>query len=328
MTTKRPRSPAKVLSLSDGSTIREADVTPDMARQWLSPEKSAPNRSLSEGTISTYSYSLREGRWGLYTVIFDRKGKMLDGQHHLEAIARTGITARMTLRENCSEASLTFIDMGRPRSTADAMRIATGDLFTRQKVAMARAAVAMGAQTDNRSSLDLIEKYLADLGKEHVSAICEHRIRLSRAWLFALVYVRPIDPALIDDVLRRLATNDAVFNEGPFYKARTATMSSMLRMRDRPEIKASSNRLAHIVFRGLQALKEGEELAFLTTDSSGFAWVNAQRTERGLLTVIEMLPATYPKPKTSRPTRDMIERRATSRRTRSTTPSLSSPNAP
>lgn len=311
--TKQAKEAAAPFTTSTGFTIREVEVTPDIARQWLSPKTAAPNRSLAEGTVSAYSYSLQEGRWPLFSVMFDRKGKMRDGQHHLEAIVRTGINARMLVFENCPEAQLRFVDMGRARSTADAIRIATGDPHTATKVAMARVAVTMGAQTDNRVTRDLIETYLKDLGKEHVAAICELRVRLSAPWIFALVYARPLDPILIDEVFARITKDDVAF-EGDHGPARTTTLRALLRLRTRSKI--TSLRLAHIVLRGLQALHEGEALAHLTEDSSGLAWANGKRTERGLPTVAEMLPATYPKPKSHARTRGMVER-ATTHRSRS-----------
>lgn len=124
------------------------DVTPEIASEWLS--RNQGNRSLREGLVRAFARELNAGMWALthQGVAFDQRGILLDGQHRLEAIVRTGKTVRMLatfgLPEKVDGMDLftrDAIDRGQGRTVADQLRLQHG-IAQAPAVAMISASLA------------------------------------------------------------------------------------------------------------------------------------------------------------------------------------------
>lgn len=68
------------------------DITPAMAARWLNA--GGPNRKKSAPHIRRLAHKMADGRWitNGQTISFDIDGKLIDGQHRLEAIVLSGVT--------------------------------------------------------------------------------------------------------------------------------------------------------------------------------------------------------------------------------------------
>lgn len=66
-------------------------VTPEIAMQWL--EKNTKNRCLKPRQVDVLAKEIQEGRWCLNAlpIIFAQTGELIDGQHRLHAVIKTGI---------------------------------------------------------------------------------------------------------------------------------------------------------------------------------------------------------------------------------------------
>jgi hypothetical protein len=119
-------------------------VTPDMARNWL--EKNGNNRNVREHKVRKFCEDLKHGRFKLthQGIAFGKDGELIDGQHRLMAIARTGIGALMMVTTGLTDDTVLCIDRGSPRAIHDNARM-LGFEVSQTSVSVAFAAMACPA---------------------------------------------------------------------------------------------------------------------------------------------------------------------------------------
>lgn len=109
------------------------NVTPARAKEWL--ENNFVNRPLVEDVVISYARDMVNGEWvethqGL---AFNDKDELIDGQHRLHSIVRSGVTVRMMVTfglpstiEGKEMTTMDAVDRGRTRSVADQLKIQHG----------------------------------------------------------------------------------------------------------------------------------------------------------------------------------------------------------
>jgi hypothetical protein len=75
-------------------------VTPEVAERFL--EKNHSNRKVRESVVDTYAKDMTEGRWEQthQGIAFDSDGNLMDGQHRLMAIVKSGVSLEMIVAHN------------------------------------------------------------------------------------------------------------------------------------------------------------------------------------------------------------------------------------
>lgn len=130
----------------NGVRITFMQITPDMARQWLAANLN--NRHMRESTVVAYERDMRNGDWLLnhQGIAFDDAGVLIDGQHRLEALTRSGRTLTMLVshgwpKKQTSQRNTTMdtVDRGLNRSVADQLGLQHG--MTDARYAVSYAAV-------------------------------------------------------------------------------------------------------------------------------------------------------------------------------------------
>lgn len=98
-------------------------VTPKMAEQWL--EKNTGNRPLSDRTVHYLFVQMKKGRWQISTdaIGFDEDGRLLNGQHRLNALIKYGKPLEMLVAFGLSPTAFKVLDTGRIRTAGDALGI-------------------------------------------------------------------------------------------------------------------------------------------------------------------------------------------------------------
>lgn len=136
--------PAEVVNLSAEPSQTLEWVTPDMATLWL--QHNHNNRSFRVGLAERYARDMRNGHWHLTgePIQFASNGRLIDGQHRLEGVKRSGIAVRMFVTRGLPDSAQQFIDQGVSRSAADALSL-SGYAQTHALAAAAR----LGVLTDN-----------------------------------------------------------------------------------------------------------------------------------------------------------------------------------
>lgn len=105
---------------SDDPTTEWVDVTPTTAKDWLT-RNIEHNRNLKEHLIGGMARDMAEGKWRQNgaAIVFDDQGRLIDGQHRLNAIVKSGATIRMLVVANVHSQAFTTIDQGAKRTAAD-----------------------------------------------------------------------------------------------------------------------------------------------------------------------------------------------------------------
>lgn len=99
-------------------------VTPAMAEEFLSNNADF-QRAVRWSVVKNLEDCLVRGEWKLthQGIAFDTNGKLIDGQHRLLAIRRSGISAEMTISYGVDPTCFQVLDIGAKRSTADLLRL-------------------------------------------------------------------------------------------------------------------------------------------------------------------------------------------------------------
>lgn len=101
------------------------DISPAKANAWLE-NNNTKNRPLKMRHVERLASDMKERRWkkdGM-PYRFDVDGNLLDGQHRLAAIAKSGVTLKdQVVITGLGRESFTSMDTGSKRSTADMLHI-------------------------------------------------------------------------------------------------------------------------------------------------------------------------------------------------------------
>lgn len=95
-------------------------ITPEIAKEYL--EKNINNRKPSTSRIKMYADDMASGKWQANgdAIRFNVSGALIDGQHRLMAVVKSGVTVDMIVIRNISD-DVTLIDRGQARTTAQTL---------------------------------------------------------------------------------------------------------------------------------------------------------------------------------------------------------------
>lgn len=102
--------------------IKALMIGPEMADKLLADR--GPNRAVSSAVIAKYARDIEAGRWQLngQTIKIDSDGRLLDGQHRLEAVKKAMKAIPAIVVEGLPTDVINSLDIGRKRSMNDVLR--------------------------------------------------------------------------------------------------------------------------------------------------------------------------------------------------------------
>lgn len=100
--------------------IQIETITPDMAARYL--EHNLVNRRINELKVNAYAHDMKNGAWQLNgeAIRFDSDGRLIDGQHRLKAIIKSGKQIPIVVMRDIAN-NVTIYDRGRPRNVTDSL---------------------------------------------------------------------------------------------------------------------------------------------------------------------------------------------------------------
>lgn len=98
-------------------------ITPHRAKQLLEGNKQ--NRPLNERNLASIIHAMKKGSFHLTgeSIKIAEDGTLIDGQHRLHAISKTGMAQKMLVITGLEKQAFKYIDIGKPRSAADVLTI-------------------------------------------------------------------------------------------------------------------------------------------------------------------------------------------------------------
>lgn len=98
-------------------------ITPQIAARML--EANTNNRPARDGLVQSYAEDMRAGRWQTNgdAIRFNVDGQLIDGQHRLFAIIRSGLTIPSLVIRNLGNAAFQTIDGGATRKAGDILNM-------------------------------------------------------------------------------------------------------------------------------------------------------------------------------------------------------------
>lgn len=96
-------------------------ITPELAGSWLSVK--AQNRPLARRNVERLCKQMQSGAWMLNgePIVFDSNGKLIDGQHRLQAVVESGVEIQSLVVWGIAPCAFPTMGTGKPRSAADVL---------------------------------------------------------------------------------------------------------------------------------------------------------------------------------------------------------------
>lgn len=119
----RKTEPARGVINAPRGNISIETVTPDIAQSWI--DRGGVNRKLVERRVAALAAAFKrgEGRLTYEPIVFDDEGHVINGQHRLHAIVRSGVPLQMMLVRGAEPEVFDVMDTGRSRTIGDILSI-------------------------------------------------------------------------------------------------------------------------------------------------------------------------------------------------------------
>jgi hypothetical protein len=147
--------------------MKETTITPELAEILLA--KNNKNRSIKKKHVDFLCAEIVAGRWKTNgdAIRISREGTLLDGQHRLEAVRRTGISIRSFILSGLDQDVFDSIDSGVKRSHGDVLSIygekngrnLAAALIVVDSILNKRYDLNRTIRTSNAEIIGLLEKY-------------------------------------------------------------------------------------------------------------------------------------------------------------------------
>lgn len=108
-----------------GVTMRAVMMTPEVASYWRATSE-VRQRTKRDIVSDTYARDMAAGRWRFNgeTIVRDRHGNLLQGQHRLEGVEKAGASVLLLLVEGVEPEVMDTFDTGLPRYYSDMLKVA------------------------------------------------------------------------------------------------------------------------------------------------------------------------------------------------------------
>ena len=227
--------------------IKLEKITPAMADEIIKEKGGDNYRGLRGSASRLYGNEMKEGRWMFNgdVIRFDWNGKLIDGQHRLEAIKKSGIPQDFIIVKGLNPECVQTIDIGYKRSPENYLEWYLKNqekMFLKGATSVARLAMTLHRKNkqighssaySGISNTEIVDRYLEDSAHFNEAVSFGKEIaRLSKTALkqtvlkqshvggiyYYLVYDLGIDADIVKEFFNRLASYNSL-ERSPFTKA-------------------------------------------------------------------------------------------------------------
>lgn len=244
---------------------RNVFITPEYAEKLLN--KNVSNRPLTKSVVDWYAYQMEIGQWTLsgQTMSISERGELLDGQHRLHAIIKSGVSLWFTIAYNVPAESFVNYDNLKTRSAKDALAIekipnslnmagiiagynaiTAGQLASLGFGFVVTKSGGIGRRTSKFTNKDVLNLYNSnsELWQEvfrNTSSCHKNKpiFKVSQigAIMYYLINDKMHDKTKVFDFFRQLHTNENVTNKTIFYLREKLIDDAMSQYKMMPRMK-------------------------------------------------------------------------------------------
>jgi hypothetical protein len=274
------------VAAGDGLNSQWMDVTPELALRWLA--NNVRNRTLSDDVVLAYARDMKNGEWqpthqGL---AFNDRDELIDGQHRLHAIARSGCTIRMMVTFGLPSVvagkeltTMDCVDRGRTRSVSDQLKIQHGlkDGGIIAAVSLSIGRLCFMERTRRLSVGQTLEIYRAF--EEPIKHVIRHRSKehglKAAGVLAAFAFALAVDVRL-KAMFHRLNHGEDLLPGSPMAHLRAFLVSDDAKLLNR----GSDRALAELVLEAIHLEIFGKPIQQLELSTDGVEHFRKQQPER------------------------------------------------
>jgi hypothetical protein len=238
-------------------------VTPTLAKQWLDDDNRR-NRGVDQAHVERLSYDMEHGAFEVNgdTIRFSDRGVLIDGQHRLHAIIRSGKTIRMLVIGKLPSRAQYTIDRNRPRRDSDDLRIELGAdaKYLKDRAAWPRV---INLVVRNRSG-KLARHEREEINRRHHEGIEWGAEQMPKSAVFkqapvmgALVFAYPANREKVTAFLDALKSGAELTRTSPVFALREFLTVRL------PQIRRNEREIALKTLRAVQAFLRSEALSRL-----------------------------------------------------------------
>jgi hypothetical protein len=171
-------------------TYHKVKVTPTLAQEILAAQGPDTNRRLDSFQVNRLAELIKAGKWNedVDSVKVSKTGRLLDGQHRLNAVIKAAKPVMMLFATGVPEDAIKYVDTGKRRTTGQtlqilgqqvsAIRLAAANLLAHferlgSRQSDPQSITARFATLDPDSVLEVLERYEKELG-DMGSVLNEH----------------------------------------------------------------------------------------------------------------------------------------------------------
>lgn len=264
-------------TLTNGIAAVVENITPSKAKAIL--ESNKKNRPVSERNLNQLVSELNKGNFHLTgeSIKISKAGNLLDGQHRLLAIVKTGRTENMLVVRGLEEDSFKYIDTGKSRTPADVLGI-EGFKYPTRLASIARfimsfkkghftggAKVGKGRKTTitNAEISDFVNKNFVSINDSMPFGYNRDNKLVKPNTLASLHYVfKGINTNDANDFCWKVSIGEGVVKDSPIYLLRQALTSDLRSTKKMSVIQRNA-----IICKAWNYFRQGKKISQLKWDS-------------------------------------------------------------
>jgi len=161
-------------------TVTTTVVTPDLALEWLT--RNTNNRTVSKKHVALLADQMAANEFEFVgdPIRFDTAGRLLDGQHRLNAIVESERSQQMVVISNLPPEAQVYMDAGRKRSPGDQMTVALGIRNGNQAAAVVRTYIQWRDQVFLSETRKIGIPEIVTWANDHESLLVDATLRARR----------------------------------------------------------------------------------------------------------------------------------------------------
>lgn len=162
--------------MDDKLTVKLEVITPEIAESILETSEKYFNtldgfkqRPIRKATIDNYAKDMVEGRWRTNgeTIKLDKEGRLMDGQHRLYAVIKSGVPIEFLMVRGIDNKDMDSIDIGLKRSLESTLQFQS-ECYENQAASIVKAKMQLDKQNKNLgqsngnahiSQTEMVEEY-------------------------------------------------------------------------------------------------------------------------------------------------------------------------